>query len=1074
MSLRIIKNIFSLLAFLLLQITANAESYYFRNYSVESGLSNNCITSIVQDKAGFMWFGTKDGLNRFDGRSFKIFRKITGEQRSLGNNYIHTLFLDKAGKLWVGTEKGLYLYDEETEGFNLLPATANRYIDKITEDRNGNLWFISGNELCRYNRQSMKITYYPPDTYFPAANLCTTPDGTFWVGTIGGKLRQYHPGNDSFSVMDLFARSQPNTHQWIESLYPTKEGTLIAGTSGNQVKIIDPAQRSYTDITLPHTGEKDLFIRTIGQKSKDELWLGTEAGIYIYNIRTRQSTHLSKKYNDPYSVNDNAIYAIYKDREGGMWIGTYFGGISYLPKHYTPFTKYYPLQTPGSIAGNVVREITKDRLGYLWIGTEDAGLNKLDLATGQFTSYQPQNSPLSFFNIHGLLATGNELWIGTFHHGIDVMDIRTGKLIRHFNADGQSGLSHNFVYFFYRSSSGSLLAGTVNRIHTFDRKTNRFHPLKGFPENVWYTSIHEDKKGTFWATSFGSGIIYHNPASGMGGNYVHNDKDPHSLSNNRVNAVFEDSRENLWFATEDGLCRLDQPSGRFTRYGTANGFPSDFILNLLEDDQGRLWISTTKGLVCFDYTSGKTEVYTADNGLLSNQFNYSSAFKDSDGRMYFGSARGLISFQPEAFDNNPFLPPVHLTSFFVNGKEALVGDSRSPLKKSVNYTKEIRLQHDQSTFSIDFGAPGFTAPETLQYTYQMEGLSENWVNLKTSKRVDFIGLAPGTYTFRIKAFINDNLQGDITTLKIIISPPWWAGKPAYTLYTLTAFGLIFFALRYGHKRVEEKNNRKIAMLKVANEKKMLEMELAKGKEMLAEKLDFFTNVAHEIKTPLTLIKVPLARIMRKTEHAPDIQNSLGIIRRNTDRLIELTHQLLDFRRTETHKYRLSFTYADIPALVSAACTDFASLAESKGIQFNSELPREPFFADVDTDAFNKIICNLLSNAIKYAASKVQVYVVPPLNNKLYFIIEVKNDGYKIPDHLKEKIFEAFYRIEETNTQAGTGLGLALSRSLTTLHGGTLTLKPYEGKMNIFCLTLPVKDSGKGTVQPIFFDENKDL
>lgn len=1050
------------------------QTAYFRHYQVEAGLSNNTVTCVLQDRMGFLWFGTRDGLNRFDGYSFKKFRK--GKPKSIGNNYIHTLYEDSKGTLLVGTEDGLYEYISLTEEFHLVPATSNMYIDKILEDTKGNLWFISYYQLFKYSRQTKKLEAYNPQQFFTAASFCTTHDGSVWIGTSDGQLKKYIPQSNSFSGFDLFRHSKSKGNRWIESLYTTTNGYIVAGTSDTVIKKIDPYNLVYTDVVIPNTGQTNLYIKSILQTGKEEFLLGTEtAGVFTYNTATGRFHQLKKDYNDPYSITDNSVSSICCDREGGVWVGTNFGGINYLPNQPTPFIKYFPRKEENSLSGNVIRQITQDHDGNFWIGTGDAGLNKLDSATGRITRFKPdgRNGSISFFDIHGLLVVGNELWIGTYQHGLDVMSISTGKVIRHYEA-GLSGFTHNFIYTIYRTDSGKILIGTPHGVFAFNGKTNKFELFRSLPPLIWYTSILQDKDGVFWGATFGNGVKYFNPKTGKSESFTYDKNNPHSLSNNRVCSIFEDSNQNIWFATEDGLCKWNEQAHNFTRYGTANGFPTNFILCILEDKQHNLWISTTKGLVCFDPASEKVEVYTTANGLLSNQFNYSSAFKDANGRLYFGSNKGLISFRPEEFRKSSFVPILYITGFQVNGKEVNIDNDGSPLKQSITYTKEITLPYNQSTLSIDFAALNYTAPEELQYTYEMEGLSKNWINLNSNRRVDFIGLPPGNYAFKIKASNADDIWTDPTILKIIVLPPWWESRWAYAVYAFITILLIVLITRFFYQRMQEKNRNTIEMMRMENEKEMLKMELAKEKELADAKVEFFTNVAHEIRTPLTLIKVPLSKVIKKASGIEEIKNSLTILERNTNRLINITNQLLDFRQTEINKFNLYFERVDISSLIKEAYADFTTLAEQNNISTSIDLPKEPLFACVDVDAFQKIVYNLFSNAVKYAASRIDIALHS--NENITFTLQLKNDGYLIPEHLKEKIFEPFFRLHETESQTGTGIGLALSLSLAHLHDGVLKLEPPQNNMNVFTLTLPAHPDNSATdnFEPAINQSTKDI
>ena len=402
-----------------------------------------------------------------------------------------------------------------------------------------------------------------------------------------------------------------------------------------------------------------------------------------------------------------------------------------------------------------------------------------------------------------------------------------------------------------------------------------------------------------------------------------------------------------------------------------------------------------------------------------------------------------------------FTPPVYITGIQIDNKDVLIAKEGSPLQKSITETSNITFQHNQSTFSIDFAALSYTAPEMSEYAYKMEGLDMDWTYLKRNRKVYFTELAPGSYTFKVKAAAGNGVwNNQERELQIEILPPMWRSKWAYGLYAILAFALILLGVRNYHNRVEEKNRRKIELL-----------EIKKETEIFEAKIDFFTNVAHEIKTPLTLIKGPLEKVMRKAAGIPEIQDSLRIMERNTGRLIDLTNQLLDFRQTEIKGFQLSFVKANITELVEDTFTGFRPLAEQKNMSYRLATPGHPVYAFVDLDAFNKIMNNLFSNAVKYADSKLFVSLFNIKENEQHFTIAIKNDGYLIPAEMTEKIFEPFFRLPETNKQKGTGIGLALSRSLAQLHNGSLILHPAENNLNVFILSLPLHQHRETNITP---------
>jgi hypothetical protein len=512
-------------------------------------------------------------------------------------------------------------------------------------------------------------------------------------------------------------------------------------------------------------------------------------------------------------------------------------------------------------------------------------------------------------------------------------------------------LQSNFVYCIYQSPAGEIMIGTTRGAYQFNAVKNDFIPLPGLPLFNWYTSLLKDDHNIIWTTTFGNGINFYDTKTGKSGNFRYNTQNKNSVASDRVNCVFEDSNKDLWFATEGGLCKFDRSNSSFSRYTTKDGLPSNFTISILEDESHRLWISTTKGLVCFNKSTKQMTVYTAANGLLTDQFNFSSGFKDAQGKMYFGSAKGLISFHQSSFEKDAFIPPVYITGFQINNKDLTIDEKNSPLKKSVSYIDKITLRHNQATFSIDFAALSFTAPATLSYAYKMEGLDNDWTTLKANRKVYFTDLTSGTYIFKVRASNSSGLwNGKEAQITIIVLPPWWRSWWAYSAYAIILALTIFYFVRDYHQRMEEKNRRKIEL-----------MEIAKEKELYEAKMEFFTNVAHEIRTPLTLIRGPLEKIIRIAGTQPDISRSLSIMNKNTTRLIDLANQLLDFRATETKGFSLSFSKVNISDLLEETFNNFKPLAEQKNLNYQLYLPETTVIAFVDLDAVNKIFYNLFSN-----------------------------------------------------------------------------------------------------------------
>jgi ligand-binding sensor domain-containing protein len=1026
-----INCIFALIAF-----KVQSQPFYFRHYQVENGLSNNTVNCSVQDSLGFMWFGTKDGLNRFDGYRFKKY-DLPQKKGSITPDNIYSLRTDTDGILWVGSEKGLFKFDPVKEHlYNCVDSIGG--VGSIIIDQNQQLWFSARGIIYIYNISTNKLRRFNMGENWFSTSLCIDMAGDIWASTTNGYIHKLNVKNGQFESFNIFSHSLPAASNWIQTIAPADSNALFVGTSNQGLKKFDIKSKTYTDVLTYNTDNTIIFVRDILKNTDNEFWLATEYGIYIIYNNSKKTVSLKKKFQDPYSLSDNPIYTLAKDSEGGIWAGTFFGGINYYQPQYTSFHKYFPDNSSKSISGNVVREICEDKYGNLWIGTEDAGLNKLNKATGNIVHYMPTGAPtsISYSNIHGLMADDDKLWIGTFEYGIDIMDVRTGKVIKNYKAGpGEHELKSNFTLSFLKLRNGKILVATTNGLYQYNAKDDNFDRSVAMPDDAFVASLFEAKDGTIWVGTYGKGAFYYNPNTLKKGSLKNNPSDPTTMPNNTINAICEDTNHNIWLATEGGgLCKIGQDNKTVKQYTTNNGFPSNFIFNIIEENEQSLWVTTSRGLVEFNPNTEKTTIYTSANGLLNDQFNYHSGYRDKDGRFYFGSVKGMISFDPSKFKPNEFKPPVYITGFQVHNKELAIGDSL-PLKKSIVYTDKIILPYNQSSFSIDFAGLSFTSPEMTEYEYTMDGLDKEWTYIKPNRKVYFTSLSPGNYTFKLKASSNGKWMNEEKTLAIKILPPMWATWWAYLIYFCLFATIFYYLISSYHKRQEDK----------------------KEKEIYEAKIDFFTNVAHEIRTPLTLIKGPVDNLLETIDMTPELKEDVETMDRNTNRLITLISQILDFRQTETKGFSLYFTKVNLNLLLQEVYLDFMSAAKKNHLSYNIELPDSSTVTEADEEALRKIFSNLLSNAVKYAQANIwiKLYSVQKKYNSI--IVEVSNDGYIIPEEMQEKIFEPFFRLKENIKQKGTGIGLALAKSLALLHDGDLYLKNTDNSKNTFVLTIPMKN-----------------
>ena len=1055
------KNTFCVLACFFITIFCQAQSveehYYFKNLSIRNGLSQNTVNAILQDRKGFMWLGTKDGLNRYDGLSFRKFKHDAANPRSIGNSFITSLYEDFNGNIWVGTDAGVYIYYPEKEAFeefdcqSLEKTRIERSVSMIAGDKQGRGWIaVEAQGMFCYDTRQKLLRNYPLSEI--SSNIkCFTFDsgGTLWLGFYGDGL---YYSKDNLATVHPYGSPEDGKREFeggvITKIVQGNYNCLYIGSVKEGVSELNLTSGQVRNLLAIDESGESIFCRDLLPYSDNELWIGTESGIYIYNLRTAQFIHLRASLYDSYSLSDNAIYALYKDREEGLWIGSYFGGVDYYPRQYTYFAKYYPKNIANSLHGKRVREFCRADDGTLWIGTEDGGLNHFNPKTKEFHFFEPS---AGFTNIHGLCMDGSHLWVGTFSKGLRVIDTRTGVVLRTYT-EGHTphSLNDNSIFSICRTSAGEIYLGTLFGLLRYNRTQDSFDCIPELNGKFVY-DIKEDSYGNLWLATYANGAYCYDVSARRWKNYVFDAEDERSLPYDKVLSVFEDSYRQIWLTTQGGgFCLFHPDTETFTRYGLKDGLPNDVVYQIVEDDDRFLWLTTNNGLVSFDPKTMEMKVFSTANGLPTNQFNYRSGFKDEAGNIYLGSINGFVAFDPRTFAENRQVPAVAITDFLLFNKEVSVGETDSPLKSSITFSDKVVLTADQNSFSFRIAALSYQAPRMNKLMYKLEGFDEGWLTIGESPLVTYSNLGYGDYVFKVKASNSDGVWNEQeTSLHLSILPPFYLSGWAYCFYVLFFMGCLVCAIFYFKRRNYRKQHRQMEML-----------EQEKEREVYHAKIDFFTNVAHEIRTPLTLIKGPLENIILKKEVDSETKEDLYIMKQNTERLLNLTNQLLDFRKTETRGFRLNFTECDVVAVLRETYFRFTSLAKQKGLDFILELPQECFMADVNQEALTKIISNLLNNGVKYASTYLRISLE---TDEKVFHIRTFNDGEMIPDTMKEEIFKPFVRLDkEDEVTTGTGIGLALSRSLAELHQGSLMMEKGE-EVNCFCLTLPVNQDSTITL-----------
>ncbi|MDR1090192.1 MAG: response regulator, partial [Prevotella sp.] len=879
--------------------------------------------------------------------------------------------------------------------------------------------------------------------------ICIERNGRVWIGTNGGGAYLYNKERDNFN--QYLGDKNGNTLAGKNIFTMCDYGDdLIIGVHEGKLEKLNKKRNVLQEVNIPDVHYK--IIRHIIRLG-DELWVGTMNGIYIINETEKTVVNIKEDPMDNESLSDNMIEDIYRDREGGIWIGTIYGGVNYLSPKSIKFDRYVPLSSYNSISSKKTSYLEEDRDGNIWISSENADIDIFNPSNGQFKNIRRKADNSSHHErIITLFLDEDKMLVGYFKRGLDVISIPNLET-KHYDAE-QLGIMEPSVFAFYRDRFRRIWIGNGWGIFLGNDFSGKFTPQPQLGLNFVY-DIVEDTDGYVWVATIGNGVYKHNIETKETKRYLHDSEDPASLSSNSVSSIFIDSAGRIWFSTDrGGICYYNKDTDNFTSYSIKDGLPDDVAYKILEDKQHNLWFGTNNGLVRFNPQTKDVRVFKENQGLPGNQFLYKSALASGSGKFYFGGVDGLVVFDPNQYEENAFIPPVYITKLTIFNKEAMIDHPDFPLRESITHSKSIVLNYNQTNIGFEFVALSYACPGANKYAYMMEGIDENWIYCGNLQSVSYAKLHPGKYRFRVKASNNDGLWNeDGACIDIEILPPWWQSAIAYILYSIFFITGISLCLHWYNKRQKKRE---------LERQKLFETE--KEKELYSSKVDFFTNIAHEIRTPVTLINGPLESLLDMDVKDPEIRKNLLIMEKNTSDLLILTNQLLDFKKVDAHKFILTFTINNISEILQETYTRFELLATQKRRKIELAILPE-FHAPADKEALIKILNNLFSNAILYSSQNIKIELMNNDDENRNYIIRFSNDGKLIPEEMKERIFDPFYQLDSNkNTNSSSGIGLSLARSLAQLHNGSLSLDLSSG-LNTFILKLPLEQAKAEKMSP---------
>jgi ligand-binding sensor domain-containing protein len=796
----------------------------FEELSIDDGLSQTIVYSIAQDNEGFMWFATEDGLNRYDGYHFSVIQNDPEDLSSLAYNHILCIFIDSRGILWVGTfQKGLDRYDSDNDVFihyrfdNDDPSSlSNDIINCIHEDHNGDMWIGTDRGLNRFDFEKGTFTRYLHDPDDPESlgddkvtAICHCRDGYIWAGTDGGGLCQLDPGTGRFTNFVNEADNQASLpHNSVAALHPDSHGNLWIGTNGGGVSVLDRESKTFKNYAADPADPEKLSnpaVFAIHEDSNGIIWLGTNGGgLCKLDRSTGKFQTFLNDPNDPTSISYNEIYDIYEDRSGVIWLGTYGGGVNKFDLKRKKFVHFrYDPNGLNSMGHPIVWSMLEDEPGKLWIGTHGGGLDLLDRVSGIYTNYRhdPEDPYSISSDIVRVVFKDNEgtIWIGTNGGGICRLERSTGRFHCYRNdPEDPSSISHDQIRSMFDDSDGNLWIGTNGGgLNKMDRETGTFIRYNHDPDdptsisNDYIRVIFEDSDGGFWIGTQGGGLNRMDREAGTFFAYMNDPDDSTSLNNDFVFSILEDARGYLWMGTwGGGFSSFDRKTEVFTAYTDEHGLPSKSIYGALEDEYGNFWLSSNNGICRFDPREMICKNYNERDGLQSNEFNGNSFYRSPSGEMFFGGTEGFNAFFPSDIKDNPYVPPVVITSFSKLNEEVKFDVPLSDVD-------EIRLSHKDYVFSFEFAALEFSAPDKNRYAYKMEGLDDDWVYTDYEKRfATYTTLPPGKYTFRVMASNNDGIWNEEgASIDIRILPPFWKTWWFRIAVVLLVAGIFYFLFR---------------------------------------------------------------------------------------------------------------------------------------------------------------------------------------------------------------------------------------------------------------------------------------
>ncbi|WP_143305895.1 hybrid sensor histidine kinase/response regulator transcription factor [Chitinophaga vietnamensis] len=1012
----------------------HAQHILFDNLTTENGLSQNAVLSICQDSRGFMWYGTQNGLNKYDTRGFKIYRNQPADSNSLSSNYITCLLQDRHQRLWIGTRNGLNRYCPETDNFKRAAVPAGA-ITCIYEDHAGHIWVWAASGLFQLDAHDTFVRLPLPDSIaglggINVRSIYQDHTGMYWLGTSAGltamtadhHFHTYHHTDAPNSLSD----------DYVTCFTEDAAKRLWVGTLHGGVNLFHRDNNTFSRFTesAGASGPVNNNIRVLQCDSTGAIWIGTLGGLSLLDPAQQKFTHCRHDPEDKNSLSHNSIYSIFIDHQATVWIGTFWGGINSVAPYGTSFHVFQAGKYHPGINNNVVSSLWEDRQHNLWVGTEGNGLNFLDRQQDQVTLYRQQlNDPSSLgSNLIKVIYGDREgnIWVGTHGGGLNLFLPQQHHFARLLYQENDPLTLSSEVLSLLEDDDNNFWIGTQNGLLIYKKNGAKLQQALSFPfqqeigKKAVKAILQAHDQSIWLGTSEG---LYHI-------DHLHKKLQAwtrqQGLPGNDINCLYEDEEGNIWAGFYyDGLARVHQDS--ITVFTEKNGLCNNNVMAILGEGR-QLWISTSNGLSRFNIDTREFKSYYKSDGLRGNTFNVNSCLRTSSGEMLFGGFNGLTSFYPSQIESNNWAPPIVITRLKVFNQPVSAGGPDGLLQRDISLTDHLTFSHKQNAFTLEFAALNYIRPNKNRYAYKLSGFDDDW-NYTSTPSATYMNLPPGNYTFLVKGANNDGVWSREAVLHLQVRPPFWKTVWAYALYVLLASTLIFFIVRYF----------------------LLQALLKKDQELTRFKLSFFTNISHEIRTHLSLINGPVDELVRNNNGNEHTQRQLQTIKTNADSLLQLVTELMDFRKAETGHLVLHVSPGNVVAFLRNIYQTFHALSVAKNISMDFSATADNIRLYFDNVQLEKVCYNLLSNAFKFTPVGGHISMAVE-EHKDTVVITITDNGKGIAPENLDKLFSNYFQEDDQSKNTGYGIGLALAKSIVETHRGSISAASSD--KTVFKVTLP--------------------